>query len=65
MSGFSIKSAPSFRDAVKALFSTLSAAFGLVAAAGAASQAVTLHRQPTESALRTLGMSGVSFKPYI
>lgn len=65
MSGLAIKSIPSLTEAVKAVVSAMFDSFMLFAAAGAASQAVDLHRQPDESDLQKLGMSGVSFKPYI
>ncbi len=65
MSGLVITPIPSLKDAVKAVASAISASFTLLAAAGAASQAVELHRQPDEADLQKLGMSGVSFKPYI
>ncbi len=69
MSGLVIKSAPHFalslQGAACAVVSAISTSFALLAAAGAASQAVELHRQPDEADLQKLGMSGVSFKPYI
>lgn len=65
MSGLALKAAPSLSDAVKAVFSAVVSGFALVTAAIAAAHAVKSHRQPDEADLQALGMSDVSFKPYL
>ena len=60
-----MKSAPSILHAVKAIFSGIAGTLAMIAAAGSAASAVEVGRQPDAADLRTLGMAGVSFKPYL
>ena len=65
MSGSVVNSLAAVTRSAKAALAVLSSAFGLLVASMVAAQAVKVHRQPNEAALQTLGLSGVSFKPYL
>jgi len=64
MSGLVVKSALPVRGVLQSLMSGVASVIATFAAAGSASQALEVGRQPAEADLQKLGMEGARFKRY-